>query len=156
MTNIIDKINTKKLNNIGYYLGLLCVITILIWLGIFKFTSTEAKSIQPLVYNHPLMGWIYLLISERIVSSLIGLVEIVVGLGMLIGIKYSKIGLVSGTLAAIIFITTTSFIFTTPHVFQIIENIPHIDFFLFKDLALLGITINYISRCLDRLSTNNY
>ncbi len=40
----------------GYLIGVLGVSLILIWLGIYKFTLTEAKLIEPLVLNHPLMG----------------------------------------------------------------------------------------------------
>lgn len=40
----------------GYLIGVLGVSLILIWLGIYKFTPTEAKLIEPLVLNHPLMA----------------------------------------------------------------------------------------------------
>lgn len=41
---------------IGYYISLYGVAIVLLWIGIFKFTPTEAAAIKPLVENHPLMG----------------------------------------------------------------------------------------------------
>lgn len=40
----------------GYYISLYGVALVLLWIGIFKFTPTEAAAIKPLVENHPLMG----------------------------------------------------------------------------------------------------
>ncbi len=53
----------------GYLIGVLGVSLILIWLGIYKFTPTEAKLIEPLVLNHPLMGWAYQFLSIQAVSN---------------------------------------------------------------------------------------
>ncbi|HDZ3753407.1 TPA: DUF417 family protein, partial [Vibrio cholerae] len=75
----------------SYLIGVLGVSLILIWLGIYKFTPTEAKLIEPLVLNHPLMGWTYQFLSVQAVSNLIGATEIIVGIGLLIGLRSSKV-----------------------------------------------------------------
>ena len=136
--------NINKLFKAGYYISTLSIIGILLWLGIFKFTMNEAEGIKVLVENHFLMGWLYHVFSVQGVSNLIGIAEIFVGLGMLIGLKYAKVGIYFGALASIIFLTTVSFIFTTPGVWKIIEGIPHINFFLYKDLTLLGGAVMFL------------
>ena len=50
---------SQKPTQFGYYLGVFGVALVLIWLGIYKFTPTEAKLIEPLVVNHPAMSWLY-------------------------------------------------------------------------------------------------
>ncbi len=40
----------------GYYITLLGTAAILLWIGIFKFTPTEAAAIKTLVAHHPLSG----------------------------------------------------------------------------------------------------
>ena len=62
---------------IGYTVAVLGVAIVLIWIGIFKFTATEAKAIEPLVRNHPLMSWMYKITSVQGVSNIIGSIEIV-------------------------------------------------------------------------------
>lgn len=47
---------SQKPTQFGYYLGVFGVAFVLIWLGIYKFTPTEAKLIEPLVVNHPAMS----------------------------------------------------------------------------------------------------
>ena len=78
---------SQKPTQFGYYLGVFGVALVLIWLGIYKFTPTEAKLIEPLVVNHPAMSWLYNVISVQAVSNIIGLTEIIVALGLLIGLK---------------------------------------------------------------------
>jgi len=51
---------------------------VLLWIGIYKFTPTEAKLIEPLVKNHFLMGWLYQVFSIQTVSNLVGSAEIIV------------------------------------------------------------------------------
>jgi len=40
----------------GFLLALGGVVLTLLWIGIFKFTPTEAAAIRPLVASHPLMS----------------------------------------------------------------------------------------------------
>ena len=41
--------NNSRFDTIGYTLGVLGTALILAWIGVYKFTLTEAKLIQPLV-----------------------------------------------------------------------------------------------------------
>ncbi len=69
----------------GYKLGVFGVVLVLLWIGIFKFTPTEAAAIEPLIKNHPLMGWAYNFLSVQMVSNLVGFSEIVVAGGLIYG-----------------------------------------------------------------------
>jgi uncharacterized membrane protein YkgB len=125
----------------GYWLSVTAVAVVLIWIGLFKFTPTEAKAIQPLVENHMAMAWLYQVLSVQGVSNLIGIAEIITGVGLLLSAKSSIIGRYSGLASAVIFTTTLSFLLTTPGVWRMVDGFPITDFFILKDLAFLGISV---------------
>lgn len=52
---------------------------VLLWIGGMKFTDYEAKGIEPLVANSPLMSWVYRIMSVGEFSALLGVVEIAIG-----------------------------------------------------------------------------
>ena len=138
--------NNLRSYTIGYTLGVLGTALILAWIGIYKFTLTEAKLIQPLVENHFAMGWLYNLFSIQMVSNLIGATEIIVAISLIVGIKYRKVAYFSGIAATIIFITTLSFLITTPNTWKVSDGILVTNFFLLKDILFLAISISVIER----------
>ncbi|MCS3456685.1 putative membrane protein YkgB [Aeromonas sp. BIGb0405] len=130
----------------GYLVGLAGVLLILVWLGIFKFTPTEAEAIRPLVASHPLMSWLYGIWSVQGVSNLVGIAELVVALALLLSLRYRLAGVYGGLGACIIFLMTLSFIFTLPGAWRWVDGMPIVDFFLLKDLVLLGVSLTVINR----------
>ncbi len=126
---------------IGYKVGVFGVVLVLLWIGIFKFTPTEAAAIEPLIKNHPLMGWTYHFFSVQTVSNLVGFSEIVVAIGLFYGFFNPKVGYISGIVASAIFIVTLSFLFTTPNTWKIVDGVPIANFFLVKDILFLAIAI---------------
>ena len=80
------------------------------------------------------------------VSNLIGATEIAVAIALLIGIKHQKIAYFSGIAATIIFITTLSFLFTTPNTWKISDGVLVTNFFLLKDILFLAVSISVIER----------
>ncbi|WP_440887089.1 DUF417 family protein [Vibrio sp. WZ-1] len=132
--------------NIGYSLGVLGVALVLTWIGIYKFTPTEAELIKPLVENHPAMGWLYSVISVQAVSNLIGAVEIVVAIGLVVGLKNRKVGFFSGIFATVIFLSTLSFLITTPNTWKVSDGILITNFFLVKDILFLATSISVIEK----------
>ncbi|CAM3622667.1 DUF417 family protein [Vibrio aquimaris] len=138
--------NNTKTDNIGYLVGVFGVALVLIWIGIYKFTPTEAKLIQPLVENHFAMNWLYDLFSIQAVSNLIGAAEIIVAIGLIVGIKKPKIAFYSGIAAAAIFITTLSFLLTTPNTWKVSDGVLVTNFFLVKDILFLAVSISIIER----------
>lgn len=127
--------NFKK---VGYIVGLAATIIVLLWIGIFKFTPGEALAIKNYVSNNFLMSWLYSLFSVQMVSNLIGIFEIFTGLFLLASFWNRKLGLIGGYLSAIIFLTTLSFLMTTPGIWKFSEGVPGTDFFVVKDLAFLA------------------
>ncbi|RSD32540.1 DUF417 family protein [Vibrio pectenicida] len=137
--------NTRK-DNIGYLIGVFGVSLALIWIGIYKFTPTEAKLILPLVENHFAMNWLYDLFSVQAVSNIIGTAEIIVAIGLIVGIKHQKVAFYSGIAAAAIFITTLSFLITTPNTWKLSDGVLITNFFLVKDILFFAISITIIER----------
>ena len=128
----------------GYILGVSATALVLLWIGILKFTPTEAAAIKLYVENSFLMSWLYNVASVQMVSNLIGVFEIVTGLLLLSSFKSTKAGEIGGYLALIIFITTLSFLITTPHVWNFSDGVLVTDFFVVKDLAFLAIALQVI------------
>nr|WP_294944660.1 DUF417 family protein [uncultured Mucilaginibacter sp.] len=130
----------------GYTLGVASTALILIWIGIFKFTPTEAAAIMPLVQHSFLMSWMYKIGSTQQVSDFIGLFEIVTGLLLTASFWNNKLGLIGGYLTVIIFLTTLTFLFTTPGVWKVVDGVPVTEFFILKDLALLAAGLQVIGK----------
>ena len=136
----------ENFQKVGYIISVLGVATILIWIGIFKFTPTEAKEIKPMIANSPLMSWLYLICSDNATSRLIGIIEILTGILLIISLIVPKVGLVSGTMSLLTFILTLSFLFSTPGAFQKIDGIWLPDAFILKDLMALGISLMVLGK----------
>ena len=137
---------SQKPTQFGYYLGVFGVALVLIWLGIYKFTPTEAKLIEPLVVNHPAMSWLYNVISVQAVSNIIGLTEIIVAIGLLVGLKKPTVAYYSGIAASVIFLATLSFLVTTPNTWKVSDGVLIANFFLVKDILFLAISISVVER----------
>ena len=56
------------------------LVLVILWIGALKFTAAEAAAIQPLVSNSPVLGWTYGFLSAQAFFSVLGVVEIVIGL----------------------------------------------------------------------------
>ncbi|MBB6501425.1 DUF417 family protein [Pedobacter cryoconitis] len=135
-----------KTNKSGYLLGVIATIVVLLWIGILKFTPSEAKAIQPLVANSWLMSWLYQIFSVQMTSVLIGIFEIVTALLLIASFWNAKAGRIAGILTIIIFASTLSFLISTPGTWKMLDGVPVTDFFLVKDLAFLAIGIQVLNQ----------
>lgn len=129
----------QQLELLIYRFAVLAVAIILLWIGVFKFTRTEAEAIMDLVENHPLMSWLYRVFSVQGVSNLIGIVEILIGIGLVFALKFARLGLYVGVGCCVVFLVTLSFLATTPGTWRIVEGVPICNFFILKDLGYLAI-----------------
>ncbi|WP_160136735.1 DUF417 family protein [Chryseobacterium sp. c4a] len=125
-------------HQLGYYISLFGAALILLWIGIFKFTPTEAAAIKPLVENHFLTFFVYKIISVQTVSNLIGTIEIIIALLLIFSAKFAVLKRYAGIGMIITFLVTLSYLFTTPGMWKIVDGVPVTDFFILKDLMLLG------------------
>ena len=122
------------------------VVVVVGWIGLMKFTAYEAEGIRLYVTNSPLMSWVYELMSVRGFSALLGVVEVSVAVLVAARPLSPRASAVGSALAVGMFLTTLSFLATTPGVwepsaggFPALSGKP--GQFLLKDLALLGIAL---------------
>ncbi|MGH1516072.1 DUF417 family protein [Chryseobacterium sp. JK1] len=130
--------NNQLLGRLGYYISLFGAALILLWIGIFKFTPTEAAGIKPLVENHFLTFFVYKVMSVQAVSNLIGTIEIIIALLLIFSAKFAVLKKYAGAGMIVTFLVTLSYLFTTPGTWKIVDGVPVTDFFIIKDLMLLG------------------
>ncbi|WP_421235218.1 DUF417 family protein [Aeromonas enteropelogenes] len=130
----------------GFLIALAGVVLTLLWIGVFKFTPTEAAAIKPLVVSHPLMSWLYGPLSEQGVSNLIGLAEILIAIRLIVGLWQPRIGYWSSMGAIVTFLVTLSFLLTLTGVWKVVDGVPVTEFFIFKDLVFLGVVLHYQHR----------
>jgi reactive chlorine resistance protein C len=141
--------NKSTLEKIGYSVNVVGLTLLLLWIGIFKFTAAEAKAIEALVANSFLVNWMYGIMSLQQVSNFIGGFEIITALLILGQYGNRKVGLVGGVLSTLIFLTTLSFLLTTPGTWRTIEGVLVTDFFILKDVLALGISLQVIAKSRD-------
>lgn len=134
----------KKQQDIGMIVMILGTALILLWIGVFKFTPTEAEAIKPLMQNQPLLSWMYNIFGVQGVSNFIGLVEIVTAILLILGLNFKLLLKYAGALLILTFTITISFIFTTPGVWKSVDGVPVTDFFILKDLIPLGLGIKLL------------
>lgn len=146
MKSIISYIATPfpQLARLGHYTSLLGIVLIMLWIGIFKFTPTEAAGVKPLVENHFLLFWLYDVLSVQQVSNLFGIIEIMTGLLLLFSLKYDVLRPFAALCLIATFLITLSFLFTTPGTWKIVDGVPSTDFFILKDLPMLGLGFMYL------------
>ena len=120
------------------------LVVLVLWFGVFKFTPTEAQAIQPLVANSPLLSWLYALTDVRGVSRIIGVAEIAIALLIAARPFSARAAAVGGIGATLMFLTTLSFLFTTPGSWGVVDGllVPiGAGGFLIKDVLLLGASL---------------
>lgn len=146
MKSIISHITTPfpKLARLGYYISLLGIVLIMLWIGVFKFTPTEAAGIKPLVENHFLLFWLYDVLNVQQVSNLFGVIEIITGLLLLFSLKFDVLRPLAAFCLIATFVITLSFLFTTPGIWKIVDGVPSTDFFILKDIPMLGLGFMYL------------
>ena len=131
-----------RLEKLGIHVTRYGLVVVLLWIGGMKFTAYEAEGIQPLVANSPLMGWMYGILTVRQFSSMLGGVEI--GIGILIALRpIWPLGSAMGSLASVgMFLTTLTFLITTPGWEPSLGGFPALSAmpgqFVLKDVVLLG------------------
>ncbi len=119
---------------------------VMVWIGAMKFTTYEAEAIQGLVANSPFMGWIYSLLSVQAEAMLIGTSELIIAALIAARPWSPRLSAIGSGLAVGMFLTTLSFLFSTPGVVETsVGGFPAVSVlpgqFLLKDIVLLGAAI---------------
>ena len=118
---------------------------VLIWIGFLKFTPYEAEGIQGLVTNSPFFSWTYAAFGVRGFSNILGAIEIALGILICIKSFSPKISFWGSIGAIVMFISTLTFLLSTPGIIQMGFSFPFISpmpgQFLLKDIVLLGASV---------------
>lgn len=149
MTITLNPANIRRsvsvMDTLAPVVGRYGLVAVIAWIGALKFTAYEAKGIQPLVANSPFMSWLYEIFSVNTFSAMLGVVEIATAVLLAIKPLSPRLSALGSVLATGFFLTTISFLFTTPGVgeataggFPVLSSIGQ---FLIKDVALLGLSL---------------
>ncbi|MBE1610035.1 putative membrane protein YkgB [Actinopolymorpha pittospori] len=114
------------------------------WIGAQKFTGYEAAAIQPLIANSPIFSWLYSILSVRTFAAVLGSLEIVAALLIAIRPLWPRISIIGSVMGVLLFLSTLSFLFTTPGVtvpsgLLVLSVVP--GQFLLKDLVLISASL---------------
>jgi uncharacterized membrane protein YkgB len=141
VSSIIEKSPAAKLELAGRNITRYGLVIILFWIGFLKFYAYEAAGIEPLLVHSPFMAWAHRLLGVRTLAASIGSCEIVIAVVIATRPVLPALSALGSLAAAVMFLTTLSFMISTPGVFQP-EGFPFLSGdvgeFLIKDIALLG------------------
>lgn len=121
------------------------LVLLFLWFGMLKFTAYEADGIAPLAMNSPLLSWALAALGKQGLSNAIGLVELAVGVLIAMRAWSAKLSAIGSIGAAITFLITLSFLFSTPGVWQEGHGFPFLSGmvgqFLIKDVVLFAASV---------------
>lgn len=133
---------TIRVGQLSARIGMALVIG---WIGAMKFTSYEAHGISGFVENSPLLSWLYKVLTVQQLSNALGVVELAIAVGLMLGLAFPRIAIASALAAFGMFATTLSFMVTTPGTFEQSLGFPALSVvpgqFLVKDAASLGLSL---------------
>ena len=122
----------------------LAMVVVFLVFGAQKFTAVEAKGIEPLVSHSPLTSWL-LALGMRDASRVFGIAELAFGVLLATGLSREggRPAILGAAGSCSTFLTTLSFLLTTPGVFAPDEApvLSSDGLFLVKDLVLLAASV---------------
>lgn len=131
------------------------LVLVVAWIGAMKFTAYEAHGIQPLVANSPMMGWMYAIFSVRGFSNALGIVELTIAALLALRPVSPRAAVVGSGLAVAMFLTTLTFLFSTPGWEPSLGGFPALSAmpgqFLLKDVVLLGAALRSMGEAARKL-----
>jgi uncharacterized membrane protein YkgB len=136
---------SSKVTALGHRVLRYGLALVIIWIGLMKFTGYEAQNIEPLVANSPFLGWVYNIWTVRQFAAGLGVVEVVIAILIALRPWSRKASAIGSALAVLMFLTTLSFLFSTPGWEPSLGGFPAVSHtpgeFLLKDVVLLGAAI---------------
>ncbi len=150
----------SRLDTIGSGVTRYGLAAVIGWIGAMKFTAYEAKAIEGLVSNSPLMAWVYNIFSVQGFGVALGLVLLSIALLIALKPMSARAAAVGAFLAVGMFGTTLSFMLSTPGVFEpSLGGFPALSVapgqFLVKDAVLLGASIWLLADALKAIVRNS-
>ena len=111
------------------------IVFLLVVIGAAKFFAFEAEGIRPLVENSPFLSWMPRVLGVQGASDAIGTLEIAIGIAIASRPLAPMLSAGGSLAGAGTFLTTLSFLFTTPGALSLKHPAGA---FLMKDVVLLG------------------
>lgn len=131
---MLAKLDDRLLDRIGRFILRYSLVFFFVAFGLYKFTAQEAAAIAPLIAHSPVLFWATPLLGERGASSIIGVIEVAIGVLIALRRFRPELSAIGSLGAAVALLTTLSFLFTTPGLDPQGSDAG----FLLKDLTLLG------------------
>lgn len=131
-----------RIDAIGHAFLRYGLVVVIGWIAAMKVTEYEAKGIQSLIAHSPFLSWGYSVWSVHHFTMIVGAVEIIIATLIALRRWFPKASAVGSLGAVFMFLTTLSFIITTPGWEPSLGGFPalsgDVGEFLIKDLVLLG------------------
>jgi uncharacterized membrane protein YkgB len=145
---------SNTLQMAGVHLMRYGLVLVVAWIEAMKFTAYEANGIQPLVANSPFMGWVYHVLSVQAFSNVLGVVEIAIAIMIALRPLAAAMAAVGSGAAVVMFLTTLSFLVSTPGWEPSLGGFPALAVvpgqFLVKDVVLLGAALWSLGEALQQ------
>ncbi|OBI80825.1 YkgB family protein [Mycobacterium sp. 1245805.9] len=129
------------------------LVIVLAWFGAMKFTNYESQGISHWVAHSPFLGWVYEAMSIDTFGLVNGSLELITAALLAVKPWFPKASVVGGIFACLFFVTTLSFMITTPGVgeasaggFPVLSADGE---FLMKDIALFGLALWLLADAVD-------
>lgn len=136
------------------------LILVIAWIAAMKGTNYEAKGIQPLIAHSPFLSWGYSIWTVRQFTAGIGVVELIIA--TLIALRHwsPKACAIGSAGAVLMFLTTLSFLFSTPGWEPSLGGFPalsgNVGEFLIKDVVLLGAALWSLGEATAAMGTSHF
>src|SRR5262245_22949404 len=131
-----------RIETAGRYSTRYGLVLVLLWIGGMKFTAYEEEGISGFRSNRPFMSGAYQLLSKYQFSAILGVVELLTAVLIAARPFSARLSAVGSALAVGMFLTTLTFLFSTPGVIESSLGFPALSAvpgqFLIKDVVLLG------------------
>ena len=148
------RVNIHSLAFLLLRYGLVLVIG---WIAAMKATAYEAKGIQPLIAHSPLLSWGYSVWTVRQFTAGVGVAELIIAILIALRHWYPKASAIGSAGAVLMFLTTLSFLFSTPGWEPSLGGFPalsgDVGEFLIKDIVLLGAALWSLGEALTAINT---
>src|SRR3954447_22008708 len=150
---LADELRSSRTSAIAALIARYGLVIVIAWFGAMKFTSYESQGISHWVANSPFLGWVYHIMSIDAFGRVNGSIELIVAALLAVKPWFPKASVVGGIFASLFFVTTLSFMITTPGVgeasaggFPVLSADGE---FLMKDIANLGLALWLLADAID-------
>ena len=152
-TILADRPGKSRTTDIAPLVARYGLVIVLAWFGAMKFTYYESHGISHWVANSPFLSWVYHIISIDAFGRLNGSIELITAALLAVKPWFPKASVVGGIFASLFFVTTLSFMITTPGTgeasaggFPVLSADGE---FLMKDIALIGLALWLLADAID-------